>query len=144
MHGVDAFWVIACVCEYVCLYVCGCLLVVAQQPKFVQAICRLREGGGLSQSGPVMGVNYQQSVTWHWGALDHASRAPQCHVTTCQKVTAFDRGRKCHIHLVHSCSQIPASDRLLTFIGGIWNEVERTRSFIEQRSNLPELRRAET
>ena len=43
---------LAHVCVQVC--VCVCVLVVAQQPKFLQAICRLREGGGSSRSRPVM------------------------------------------------------------------------------------------
>ena len=62
-----------CVCVCVCYRnpSCVCLLVVAQQPKFLQAIHRLREGGESSNSRPVMEVNYQQiSYDINWGARD--------------------------------------------------------------------------
>ena len=56
------------------------LLIVAQQPKFLQAICRLWEGGGSSQSRPVMNRGQLPTNQLHdinLGALDHASRAPK-------------------------------------------------------------------
>ena len=72
-----------CVCAHAFVCVCMC--------KFLWAICRLREGGGSSSSRPVMnrGQLPTNQLRNNWGALDHASCAPQlmsCNYYVCVHV----------------------------------------------------------